>query len=59
MSRLPEIGEKIKIKPRDQIIKHIKLEDLEEDFDIDFDTKEEEKKPEAAVEVVPKPTEKP
>lgn len=49
MSRLPEIGEKIKIKPREHIIKHIKLEDLEENFDVDFDTKEEEKKPELAV----------
>ena len=32
--------EKIKIKAREQVIKHIRLEDLDEDFDIDFDVKE-------------------
>ena len=36
-----EIAEKIKIKPRDQVIKHIKLEDLDPGFDVDFDLKEE------------------
>lgn len=35
-----KITEKIKIKTRDQVLKHIKLEDLNEDFDIDFDLKE-------------------
>jgi hypothetical protein len=46
MTKLPGFTDKIKIKARDQIIKHIKLEDLSDDFDLDFDTKEEEKKPE-------------
>ena len=36
---------KIKIKARDQVVKHIKLEDLDENFDIDFDTKEEQPVP--------------
>ena len=31
---------KIKIKARDQVIKHVRLEDLDETFDIDFDTVE-------------------
>ena len=37
----PSIIDKIKIKPRDQVVKHIKLEDLDADFDVDFDLKEE------------------
>ncbi|CDW85809.1 UNKNOWN [Stylonychia lemnae] len=40
-SKLKGLTEKIKIKARDQIIKHIRLEDLDENFDIDFDTVEE------------------
>jgi len=41
LSKLKNFSEKIKIKPRDQVIKHIRLEDLEDGFDIDFDLKEE------------------
>jgi hypothetical protein len=44
LTKLKGLQEKIKIKPRDQVIKHIKLEDLDDDFDIDFDLKEEEPK---------------
>ena len=32
--------EQIRLKPRDQVIKHIRMEDLDEDFDIDFDAKD-------------------
>ncbi len=41
LTKLKGFTERIKIKPRDQVIKHIKLEDLDENFDIDFDLKEE------------------
>lgn len=40
-SKLNDFKDKIKIKAREQVLKHIKLEDLNDDFDIDFDTKEE------------------
>ena len=45
LSKLKGLDKKIKIKPRDQVIKHIKLEDLDADFDVDFDLKEEEAVP--------------
>ena len=47
LTKLKGFSQKIKVKPRDQVIKHIKLEDLDEDFDIDFDLKEEPPKGEA------------
>ena len=43
--KLKNFEKKIKIKARDQVVKHIKLEDLDENFDIDFDTKEEQPAP--------------
>ena len=43
LAKFKDLSDKIKIKPRDQVIKHIKLEDLDEIFDIDFDLKEEVK----------------
>ena len=46
LSKIEGIEQKIRIKPRDQVIKHVKLEDLDEDFDIDFDLKEEDTKAE-------------
>lgn len=45
LTKLKDFTKNIKIKPREQVIKHIKLEDLDPDFDVDFDTKEEEPKP--------------
>lgn len=50
LTKLKGLSEKIKIKPRDQVIKHIKLEDLDDNFDIDFDLKEEPPKPAEAKE---------
>jgi hypothetical protein len=44
LAKFKGFSEKIKIKPRDQVIKHIKMEDLDDNFDIDFDLKEEVKK---------------
>jgi hypothetical protein len=41
LTKLKGFTERIKVKPREQVIKHIKLEDLDENFDIDFDLKEE------------------
>jgi len=38
LSGLKGLDKKIKIKARDQVIKHVRLEDLDENFDIDFDT---------------------
>lgn len=46
LSQLQGFKENIKLKPREQVIKHIRMEDLEPDFDIDFDTKEEPAAPE-------------
>jgi hypothetical protein len=43
LAKFKGFSEKIKIKPRDQVIKHIKMEDLDDNFDIDFDLKEEVK----------------
>ncbi len=40
LSGLKNLDKKIKIKARDQVIKHVRLEDLDESFDIDFDTVE-------------------
>jgi len=45
MTNFKGFDKKIKIKPRDQLLKHIKQEDLSEDFDIDFDTKEKPEEP--------------
>jgi hypothetical protein len=47
LTKFKGFSDKIKIKPRDQVIKHIKLEDLDDNFDIDFDLKEEVKQPTA------------
>jgi hypothetical protein len=46
LTKLKGFEKNIKVKPRDQVIKHVKLEDLNEDYDIDFDTKEEPPKEE-------------
>ena len=40
LTQLKGFEKKIKIKARDQVIKHVRLEDLDENFDIDFDTVE-------------------
>ena len=40
LSGIKSLDKKIKIKARDQVIKHVRLEDLDENFDIDFDTVE-------------------
>ena len=40
LTQLKGFEKKIKIKARDQVIKHVRLEDLDETFDIDFDTVE-------------------
>ncbi len=42
LTKLKGFEKKIKIKPRDQVIKHVRLEDLDPEFDVDFDLKEEE-----------------
>ncbi len=47
-ARLRGLDKKVKIKARDQVIKHVRLEDLDENFDLDFDLKEEEPKPSPA-----------
>ena len=40
LTQLKGFEKKIKIKARDQVIKHVRMEDLDENFDIDFDTVE-------------------
>ena len=41
LTKLKDFEKKIKIKPREQVLKHIRMEDLSPTFDVDFDTKEE------------------
>lgn len=40
LTHLKNFEKKIKLKARDQVIKHVRLEDLDDTFDIDFDTVE-------------------
>lgn len=51
LTKFKGFRDNIKLKPREQILKHIKLEDLDKDFDIDFDAKEEEAPAATAAEV--------
>lgn len=46
LTGLKGFEESIKIKPREQVVKYYRLEDIEPDFDIDFDLKQEPPKPE-------------
>lgn len=55
LTQIKGLQENIKIKPREQVLKYLRLEDAEPDFDIDFDLKEEPPKPK--VEETPKPAE--
>lgn len=47
LTKLKQFEKNIKIKARDQVIKHVRLEDLDESFDVDFDTVEEKPTAEA------------